>query len=162
MKNGMGRHRPIGEGAAAPQSGPKLHRPLGRGAEPGPFDVGREPSVQIMAHGGLPGFAVLLDKQKRALVALVAQILDPQPGDGSDAAARVDQGPQDGPVAKTDDVGGLDGGQQQSPQDRLWSKWGRRREGNCPPLPFLPAMYGNPRSSRQRRSICRELNTPWL
>ena len=26
----------------------------------------------------------------------------------------------------------------------------------------LPAMYMNPRSSLQRRSICRELNTPWL
>ena len=61
---------------------------------------GRDPRVEIMTHGNLPGFPSLLGKQKRALVPLVAQVLDPEPADGPDPGAGVDERSQDRPVPK--------------------------------------------------------------
>ena len=65
-----------------------------------------------MAHGNLPGFPSLLGKQQRALVPLVAQILDPKPGDGADVGAGINVRPQDRPVPKPEHVGRLDRGEQ--------------------------------------------------
>ena len=65
-----------------------------------------------MAHGNLPGFPSLLGKQKRPLVPLVAQILDPEPGDGPDAGSRINERPQDRPVPKPEHRTRIDRGEE--------------------------------------------------
>ena len=85
---------------------------LGRFGEAGPFDVGRDPLVEIMAHGDLPGLAPLLGELQRLVVAVVSQVLHPEPADGSDPGVGVDERPQDRPVPKPVHIVRLDGGQQ--------------------------------------------------
>ena len=103
---------PVGESSPAPLAGAKQTRVLGSFAESGPFDVGRDPLVQVETHRDLPDLAPLLGKLQRPVVAVVPQVPDPDPADGPDAGAGVNERPQDRPVAKSDDVARIDGGEQ--------------------------------------------------
>ena len=85
----------------------------GRVLKPSPLEVGRDPFVQIMAHGDLSGLPSFFRKLKRPVVAVVAKILHPEPADGPDPGAGVDERPQDRPVPKPVHIVRLDGGQQQ-------------------------------------------------
>ena len=113
LLHGERRHRPIGERAGASLPGPIQRRGLGRVLKPGPLEVGRDPLVEIMAHRDLPDLSSFFRKLKRPVVAVVSQILHPEPADGPDPGAGVDEGPQDRPVPKPEHaIASFDGGQQ--------------------------------------------------
>ena len=90
---GERRHRPIGERTGAALPGPIQWRGLGRVLKPSPLEVGRDPLVEIVAHRDLPRLSSFFRELQRPVVAVVPQVLHPEPGDGPDPGAGVDQGP---------------------------------------------------------------------
>ena len=96
--HGEKRHGPFGERTASPLSGSKERRPVRRLREPGPFKVGHDSFVEIVAYRDLPRLAPLFQKLQRPVFAVVPQVPDPQPTDGPDPGAGVNQGAQDRPV----------------------------------------------------------------
>ncbi len=110
--DGERRHRPIGQRTAAALPGPIQRRGLGRVLKPGPLEVGRDPLVEIVAHRDLPRLPSFFRKLQRPVLAVVAKILHPEPGDGPDPGAGVDERPEDRPVPKPVHVAGFDGGEE--------------------------------------------------
>ena len=85
---------------------------MGASASPAPFEVGRDPLVQVATHRDLPGLAPFFRKLQRPVVAVVPQVLHPEPADGPDPGAGVNQRPEDRPVPKPEHAIRLDGGEE--------------------------------------------------
>ena len=112
LLRGERRECPFGQRAVASLSGPIQRRGLGRVREDGPLDVGRDPLVEIMAHRDLPDLSSFFRKLKRPMVAVISQVLHPEPADGADPGAGVDERPEDRPVPKPVHTIRLDGGEE--------------------------------------------------
>ena len=110
--HGERRHRPIGQRTGAALPGPIQRRGLGRVLKPSPLEVGRDPLVEIVTHRDLPRLAPFFRKLQRPVVAVVSQVLHPEPADGPDPGAGVDEGPEDRPVPKPVHVASFDGGEE--------------------------------------------------
>ena len=110
--HGERRHLPFRQRAAAPLPGAKERRSLRRIREARSFKVGRDSVVQVVTHGDLPRLAPFFRELKRPMGAVVAQVLDPEPGDGPDPGAGVDERPQDRPVLQPLRAIGPDGGEE--------------------------------------------------
>ena len=76
----------------------------------GDLNVLVDPLVQVVAHGDLPLFSILLPEPKRAPVLLRLEVADPQAAEGPDAAAGGDEGAENGAVADSDGDTEVDGG----------------------------------------------------
>ena len=68
--------------------------------------------VQVVTHRDLPGLAPFFRKLQRPVVAVIPQVLDPEPADGPDPGAGVDERSEDRPVPEPEHTIRLDGGEQ--------------------------------------------------
>ena len=71
--------------------------------------VGGEPFVQVVTDGDLAFAAALLAEPEGAEAAQIAEVLEPEVGDGADAGAGVGQGAEERPVADTGGLGQVEG-----------------------------------------------------
>lgn len=102
------RHMPISERTPTPPC-PKQRRSHRRLPESGPFDPGLDPHVQVVTHRDIPHLASLLGKLQRPVVALVPQVLDPEPAKRPDADTDKNERPEDRPVAQPEHMIRVDG-----------------------------------------------------
>ena len=86
-------------------------RRAGPGAVGGGKVAGHE-LLQVVPHRDLAGLAAFLSESQAVLVAGVEVVADSESGDRADSRRRVDQNADDGPIAKTDDMAGVDASKQ--------------------------------------------------
>ena len=109
--DGPGLERAGLEGVPSQRQGPEEGGLFRVAADAGGRQVGGEPFVQVVADGDFAFPAALLAKPEGPEVAVIAEILEPQRGDGAYTGARVGHSAEQRAVSKSGEAAGVERGE---------------------------------------------------